>query len=216
MVVSSRNRLPTSFRGAHSASPESILPIVVMDSGLALRAPRNDGELWAACFSTHEIPSSPRLRARAVPLKTLFENRGRREGRVQVAPMVRVQKESTRQNHRYEPDIRPSLRDGFTAYSALSPGTGVLAPVASALRRSARLASASGGQDHTASPCASGCSSARTSHAATRHAHRSPPHARDDRDAPLLARWDVQGDSMNSGKAKVKNCDLDSRRERSR
>ncbi|MGJ4961854.1 error-prone DNA polymerase [Bradyrhizobium sp. HKCCYLRH3061] len=35
--------LPSSFRGARSASPESILPIVVMDSGLALRAPRNDG-----------------------------------------------------------------------------------------------------------------------------------------------------------------------------
>ncbi|WP_316164415.1 MULTISPECIES: error-prone DNA polymerase [unclassified Bradyrhizobium] len=34
---------PSSFRGARSASPESILPIVVMDSGLALRAPRNDG-----------------------------------------------------------------------------------------------------------------------------------------------------------------------------
>jgi hypothetical protein len=27
------------------AGPESILPIVVMDSGLALRAPRNDVEL---------------------------------------------------------------------------------------------------------------------------------------------------------------------------
>jgi hypothetical protein len=38
--------LHLSFRGARSASPESILPIVVMDSGLAaLRfAPRNDGE----------------------------------------------------------------------------------------------------------------------------------------------------------------------------
>src|SRR5450432_3112268 len=33
----------SSFRGASlGASPESILPIVVMDSGLALRAPRND------------------------------------------------------------------------------------------------------------------------------------------------------------------------------
>jgi hypothetical protein len=44
--------------------------------------------------------------------------------------MVRVQQESTRQNHRSEPDNRPSLRNGFTAYSELSPGTGVLAPVA--------------------------------------------------------------------------------------
>src|SRR4051812_2748235 len=31
--------------------------------------------------------------------------------------------------HRYEPDIRPPLRNGFTAYSTLSPGTGCLAPV---------------------------------------------------------------------------------------
>ena len=33
-----------SFRDAPlGACPESILPVVVMDSGLALRAPRNDG-----------------------------------------------------------------------------------------------------------------------------------------------------------------------------
>jgi hypothetical protein len=48
---------------------------------------------------------------------TLIENRGRREGRVPFAPMVRVQKKSTRQNHRYEPNNRPSLRNGFTAYT---------------------------------------------------------------------------------------------------
>jgi error-prone DNA polymerase len=36
--------LHLSFRDAPlGAGPESILPIVVMDSGLALRAPRNDG-----------------------------------------------------------------------------------------------------------------------------------------------------------------------------
>jgi hypothetical protein len=34
---------PTSFRDTRlRVGPESILPIVVMDSGLALRAPRND------------------------------------------------------------------------------------------------------------------------------------------------------------------------------
>jgi len=46
---------------------------------------------------------------------TLVRKRGRREGRVPFAPMVRVQKKSTRQNHRYEPNNRPSLRNGFTA-----------------------------------------------------------------------------------------------------
>jgi len=48
---------------------------------------------------------------------TLKRYRGRREGRVPFAPMVRVQKKSTRQNHRYEPNNRPSLRNGFTAYT---------------------------------------------------------------------------------------------------
>jgi hypothetical protein len=48
---------------------------------------------------------------------TLIENRGRRKGRVPAAPMVRVQQKSTRQNHRYEPNNRPSLRNGVTAYT---------------------------------------------------------------------------------------------------
>jgi hypothetical protein len=48
---------------------------------------------------------------------TLVRRRGRREGRVPFAPMVRVQQKSTRQNHRYEPNNRPSLRNGFTAYT---------------------------------------------------------------------------------------------------
>ena len=52
--------------------------------------------------------------------------------------------------------IRPSLREWFTAYSALSPGTGFLAPVIGVMRNIiANLASASGGQDHTTLPSAS-------------------------------------------------------------
>ena len=40
----SLHQTPASFRDAPlGAGPESILPVVVMDSGLALRAPRNDG-----------------------------------------------------------------------------------------------------------------------------------------------------------------------------
>jgi hypothetical protein len=35
---------------------------------------------------------------------------------------------STRQNHRYEPDIRPSLRDGFTAYTRSPRGPAFLPP----------------------------------------------------------------------------------------
>jgi hypothetical protein len=36
---------------------------------------------------------------------------------VPTAPMVRVQQKSTRQNHRYRQIIRPSLRNGVTAYT---------------------------------------------------------------------------------------------------
>jgi hypothetical protein len=48
-----------------------------------------------------------------------------------TAPMVRVQQKSTRQNHRYRRINRPSLRDGFTAYTCSSRGPGFLAPVIS-------------------------------------------------------------------------------------
>ena len=53
---------------------------------------------------------------------TLVRRRGRREGRVPFAPMVRVQQKSTRQNHRYEPNNRPSLRNGFNGFLRALPG----------------------------------------------------------------------------------------------
>ena len=54
-------------------------------------------------------------------------------------------------------NIRPSLRNGFTAYTRSPRGPGFLAPVARTLLARARIAnltSASGGQDHTISPSA--------------------------------------------------------------
>jgi hypothetical protein len=64
---------------------------------------------------------SPRSRGATRPsfasCSPLSIRRGRREDRVHAAPMVRVQQKSTRQNHRYEPNNRPSLRNGFTAYT---------------------------------------------------------------------------------------------------
>ena len=53
---------------------------------------------------------------------TLEFLRGRRECRVRAAPMVRVQQKSTRQNHRYEPNNRPSLRNGFNGFLRALPG----------------------------------------------------------------------------------------------
>jgi hypothetical protein len=71
---------------------------------------------------------------------------------------------------------RPSLRNGLTAYSALSPGTGFLAPVFATMRQRIARASAPGCQDHTAWPCASEpFVGAGLTHAAIRCAHRSPP-----------------------------------------
>ncbi len=69
--------------------------------------------------------------------------------------------------------LRPSPRNGFTAYSALSPVTGFLATVAPrALPQN--LTPASGRQNHTTSPYAS----------ASTASHRN---VRDDREPPLLS-----------------------------
>jgi len=57
------------------------------------------------------------------------ETRGRREDRALASPMARLQKKAGGSHHRSGRNSRPSLRGGFTVYSALSPGTGFLAPV---------------------------------------------------------------------------------------
>src|SRR5258708_11115918 len=54
------------------------------------------------------------------------ENRGRRESRVRAAPAVsraRCAQEHAHEHTGSAESIRPSLRNGFTAYSALSPAT---------------------------------------------------------------------------------------------
>src|ERR1700736_2676382 len=63
--------------------------------------------------------------------------RGRREDRVRAAPAVSCAKCANKNAHEHTGSaeaIRPSLRNGFTAYSALSPVTGL-----SCHRRLARL-----------------------------------------------------------------------------
>jgi hypothetical protein len=84
-------------------------------------------------------------------------------------------------------DSRPSLRNGVTAYSALSPETGLSCPRRRAII-SRDLTSASGGQDHTPSPSAS-ASFVRVHKARAtppRPSHPAP-NVRDDREAPLLS-----------------------------
>jgi len=101
--------------------------------------------------------------------------------------MARQQEKSWRQTPQVWPNIRPSLRDGFTAYSALSSGTGLSCPRRRAII-SRDLTSASGGQDHTPSP------SAPASFVRVHKARATPPrpshpapNVRDDREAPLLS-----------------------------
>jgi len=57
-----------------------------------------------------------------------LDNRGRRECRMRSShpqPRVQDKKAHERSHHRYTAISRHSLRDGFTAYSALSPVTGL-------------------------------------------------------------------------------------------
>ena len=114
------------------------------------------------------------------------ENGGRREDRVRAAPAVSCANCTKKCAHEHTGSaetLRPSLRNGFTAYIALSPANGFLATVAPEKRLLlTSLTPASGRQDHTILPYASG--------AFVLHAfgvHRISPHVRDDREPPLLS-----------------------------
>jgi hypothetical protein len=60
-----------------------------------------------------------------LPRLALIASRGGGEGRVPVAPMVRVQQKSTRQNHRYEPDQPAFPAQWFYGLYVISPVTGL-------------------------------------------------------------------------------------------
>ena len=63
----------------------------------------------------------------------LLENRGRREDRVHAAPAVSRANAHGKSAHEHTGSaetLRPSLRNGFTAYFVLSPVNGFLATVA--------------------------------------------------------------------------------------
>ena len=131
---------------------------------------------------------SPRSRGAKRPscAGTCPRNRGRREDRVHAAPAVscaRCTKQNAHEHTGSAETLRPSLRNGFTAYFVLSPVTGL-----SCHRRSPRsvsflgnLTPASGRQDHTTSPSAS----VHSSRALPRPPHPQP-YVRDDRETPLL------------------------------
>ena len=92
--------------------------------------------------------------------------------------------ESTRVSHHgHTGNTRHSPRNGFTAYIALSPVTGLFCHRHRRKLPFANLTPASGRQDHTTSPSTS---SALVFSAV--HVHRIPSRVRDDRAPPL--RWD--------------------------
>src|ERR1700676_4844087 len=100
--------------------------------------------------------------------------------------MVVVERTRVVRSHRFHPAFPAQW---FTAYIALSPATGSFATVARGVA-STNLTPASGCQDHTTSPSASG--------ALVRSAvrvHRIPPRARDDRETPL--KWDETAEMYN-------------------
>jgi hypothetical protein len=113
------------------------------------------------------------------------EIRGRREDRVLAAPAVSrancANKKRTRA-YRFSGTLRPSLRNGFTAYFVLFPENGSFASVAPEKRRfSWDLTPAPRRPNHTTSPYASGAYVYRAI-----HVHRISLRVRDDREAPLI------------------------------
>src|SRR3982751_421668 len=125
-----------------------------------------------------------------------LERRGRREDRVRAAPAVSCARCTSKNAHEHTGSaetLRPSPRNGFTAYSALSSVTGLFC------HRRPREALAS--QELDTSVGVSGPhdfavrARLRSSFASIR-VHRIPPHVRDDREPPLSS-----GETARAGSA---------------
>ena len=144
---------------AEGAGPESITTIVSIDSGLA--ALRRPG-MTSVTFPNSTVKQRGRTHIR-VPAaqnasgsrqKSRPRKRGRRECRVQAAPMARLQQgKQAGSHHRSSQYNRHSLRDGLRliARSPRRPGFDCLRRQRT---RPAGLIPASGDQDHTPSPSA--------------------------------------------------------------
>ena len=125
------------------------------------------GTTWKheLAFPRHDVPE-------ACMIVSLSENRGRREDRVRAAPAVsraNCTKSCAHEHTGSAESIRPSLRNGFTAYNVLFPATGFLAAVTSRISPQS-LTPASGRQNHTISPSASAALVSRSL-----YVHRIPP-----------------------------------------
>jgi len=113
-------------------------------------------------------------------------NRGRREGRVPAAPAAPVHKKKHGEGTTGVGGIiRPSLRNGFNAYVALSLGTGLSC---SHRPRSSRELGLSVGRPGPHDFASASAPFVRTneSHASPKRPSHPAPNVRDDREAPLL------------------------------
>src|SRR5882757_6836062 len=110
--------------------------------------------------------------------------RGRREDRVLAAPAVSravCTKQNAHEHTGSAETLRPSLRNGFTAYIELSPVNGLLATVIPEQRSLPRnLTPPPRRQDHTTSPYASVALVGRNI-----SVHRNPSNVRDDGRRPF-------------------------------
>jgi hypothetical protein len=115
-----------------------------------------------------------------------------------IAACAEVVVESTRaiiRSHRNHPTFPAQW---FTAYTALSPATGLFCHRRPRKLPFANLMPASGHQDHTSLPSAS------TPFVYRRiRVHRIPPHVRDDRETPLETRRDGESYSSDLGFGKT-------------
>ena len=95
--------------------------------------PRNGlSDTYCSNSRTHAFRSRGAMRPRFAGTFVPLEIRGRREDRVRAAPAVSCARcrRSAHEHTGSAENIRHSLRNGFTAYSVLSPVTGFLATVA--------------------------------------------------------------------------------------
>jgi hypothetical protein len=162
--------------------------------------------MWLASAAGTQQCSRGAIRVRVLLRTALMIGRGRREGRVSTdthGPRATKKHAAVTTG---SAATRPSLRNGFTAYTYSPRGPGFLAPVTRerSLKPLARLAPASGCQDHTTSPSAAApfvrmtrsCTSlSRPSHPAPRFvtiAH-----------TPLLPRRDGADHASDFGKSQI-------------
>src|SRR5215208_5562969 len=98
-----------------------------------------------------------------------------------------LRKQNCTRAYRAAATLRPSLRNGFTAYFVLFPENGSFASVVGETLP-ANVAPAPRRPNHTTSPYASGAHVYRAI-----CVHRIPPRVRDDREPPLLPGGTAQG-----------------------